>query len=90
MLRCEDSAELAGTLAGLMSAVTGLTLWGVLLLGVAATGTGALCRVPLAVLTLTALASFEAVTALPRHRHPARPGPRLHGRPLSADAGRPV
>jgi ATP-binding cassette, subfamily C, bacterial CydC len=36
-----------------------------LLLGVAATGTGALTRVPLAVLTLTALAAFEAVTALP-------------------------
>ena len=51
--------------AGLMSAVTGLTVWGVLLLGVAATGTGALSRVPLAVLTLTALAAFEAVTALP-------------------------
>ena len=51
--------------AGLMSAVTGLTVWGVLLLGVAATGTGALTRVPLAVLTLTALAAFEAVTALP-------------------------
>ena len=48
-----------------MSAVTGLTLWAVLLLGVAATGTGALTRVPLAVLTLTALAAFEAVTALP-------------------------
>ena len=48
-----------------MSTVTGLTVWGVLLLGVAATGTGALSRVPLAVLTLTALAAFEAVTALP-------------------------
>jgi len=48
-----------------MSAVTGLTVWTVLLLGVAATGTGALSRVPLAVLTLTALAAFEAVTALP-------------------------
>ena len=51
--------------AGLMSAVTGLTVWAVLLLGVAATGAGALSRVPLAVLTLTALAAFEAVTALP-------------------------
>ncbi len=50
---------------GLMSAVSGLTLWAVLLLGVAATGSGALTRVPLAVLTLTALAAFEAVTALP-------------------------
>jgi ABC-type multidrug transport system fused ATPase/permease subunit len=34
-------------------------------LGAAATGTDALSRVPLAVLTLTALAAFEAVTALP-------------------------
>jgi ATP-binding cassette, subfamily C, bacterial CydC len=51
--------------SGLMSLVSGLTLWGVLLLGVAATGTGTLTRVPLAVLALTALASFEAVTALP-------------------------
>jgi thiol reductant ABC exporter CydC subunit len=50
---------------GLMSAVTGLTVWCVLVLGVAASGTGALTRVPLAVLTLTALAAFEAVTALP-------------------------
>ena len=48
-----------------MSAVTGLTVWAVLLLGVAATGTGTLSRVPLAVLTLTALAAFEAVSALP-------------------------
>ena len=48
-----------------MSLASGLTLWAVLLLGVAATGTGALSRVPLAVLTLTALAAFEAVTALP-------------------------
>ena len=48
-----------------MSAVTGVTVWAVLLLGVAATGAGALSRVPLAVLTLTALAAFEAVTTLP-------------------------
>ena len=51
--------------AGAASAVAGLTVFGVLLLGVAATGAGALSRVPLAVLTLTALAAFEAVTALP-------------------------
>jgi ATP-binding cassette, subfamily C, bacterial CydC len=37
----------------------------VLLLAVAATGSGTLTRVPLAVVTLTALAAFEAVTALP-------------------------
>jgi len=59
------TAAASGLGTGLMSAVSGLALWGVLLLGVAATGAGALTRVPLAVLTLTALASFEAVTALP-------------------------
>ena len=42
-----------------------MTLWGVLVLGVAAVGSGAMSRVPLAVITLTALAAFEAVTALP-------------------------
>jgi ATP-binding cassette, subfamily C, bacterial CydC len=50
---------------GLSSAAAGLTVWAVLGLAVAATGTGALTRVPLAVVTLTALAAFEAVTALP-------------------------
>ena len=66
LTRLEGRTAAASALgAGLMSAVTGLTVWGVLLLGVAATGTGALSRVPLAVLTLTALAAFEAVTALP-------------------------
>ena len=66
LTRLEGRTASASALgAGLMSAVTGLTIWGVLLLGVAATGTGTLSRVPLAVLTLTALASFEAVTALP-------------------------
>jgi thiol reductant ABC exporter CydC subunit len=59
------SAAASGLGTGLMSVVSGLTLWAVLLLGVAATGTGALTRVPLAVLTLTALAAFEAVAALP-------------------------
>ncbi len=59
------TAAASGLGTGLMSAVSGLTLWAVLLLGVAATGSGALNRVPLAVLTLTALAAFEAVTALP-------------------------
>jgi ATP-binding cassette, subfamily C, bacterial CydC len=59
------NALVNGLSTGLSSAIAGATLWGVLLLGVAATGGGALTRVPLAVLTLTALASFEAVTALP-------------------------
>ena len=59
------NAVVSGLSAGLSSAVAGLTVWGVLLLGVAATAQGTLTRVPLAVLTLTALASFEAVAALP-------------------------
>ena len=59
------SAAASALGVGLTSAFTGLTVWGVLLLGVAATGDGTLTRVPLAVLTLTALASFEAVVALP-------------------------
>jgi ATP-binding cassette subfamily C protein CydC len=50
---------------GLTSAATGLTVWAVLLLAVEATGAGTLTRVPLAVVTLTALAAFEAVTVLP-------------------------
>jgi thiol reductant ABC exporter CydC subunit len=59
-------SALAGGLGdGLMTAATGLTVWGVLLLGVAAVSAGSLTRVPLAVVTLTALAAFEAVTAMP-------------------------
>jgi thiol reductant ABC exporter CydC subunit len=50
---------------GLSGAAAGLTVWAVLGLAVAATGAGALTRVPLAVVTLTALAAFEAVTTLP-------------------------
>jgi ATP-binding cassette, subfamily C, bacterial CydC len=71
----QASAELArmerraasgmGLGTGLSSGAAGLTVWAVLGLAVAATGTGALTRVPLAVVTLTALAAFEAVTALP-------------------------
>jgi ATP-binding cassette subfamily C protein CydC len=59
------SAAAAGLGSGLMTAVSGLTVWGVLVLGVAAVADGTLTRVPLAVVTLTALAAFEAVTALP-------------------------
>jgi ATP-binding cassette, subfamily C, bacterial CydC len=59
------SAVASGLGDGLMAAAAGLTLWGVLLLGVLGVAGGTLTRVPLAVLTLTALASFEAVTALP-------------------------
>jgi ABC-type transport system involved in cytochrome bd biosynthesis fused ATPase/permease subunit len=59
------SASASGLGAGLGAAASGLTLWGVLLLGVAVTGPRSLGRVPLAVITLTALAAFEAVNALP-------------------------
>jgi len=58
-------ASASGLGAGLSSAAAGLTVWAVLLLAVAATGSGTLTRVPLAVVTLTALAAFETVTALP-------------------------
>ena len=59
------SALAGGLGTGLGSITAGLALWGVLVLGVAAVGSGALSRVPLAVLTLTALAAFEAVSGLP-------------------------
>jgi ATP-binding cassette subfamily C protein CydC len=59
------SAGAAGIGSGLGSLTAGLTLWAVLVLGVAAVGSGTLSRVPLAVLTLTALAAFEAVSPLP-------------------------
>jgi ATP-binding cassette, subfamily C, bacterial CydC len=51
------SASASGLGTSLSATVSGLTVWGVLLLGVAAAGTGSLSRVPLAVITLTALPS---------------------------------
>jgi ATP-binding cassette, subfamily C, bacterial CydC len=57
------SASASGLGTGLGAAVAGLTLWGVLMLGV--TTSGSLGRVPLAVITLTALAAFEVVSSLP-------------------------
>src|SRR6266516_229836 len=51
--------------AGLGSAVAGVTVWAVLLIGVAAVAAGPLGRVPLAAAVLTALAAFEAVAPLP-------------------------
>jgi ATP-binding cassette, subfamily C, bacterial CydC len=59
------SAAAAGLGSGLMAAASGLTVWGILVLAVAAVAGGTLTRVPLAVVTLTALAAFEAVTDLP-------------------------
>ncbi len=59
------SAGVSGLGTGLGALAAGLTLWGVLVLGVVAVADGTFSRVPLAVLTLTALAAFEAVAALP-------------------------
>jgi ATP-binding cassette, subfamily C, bacterial CydC len=63
LARAEAAASALG--AGLTALLAGGTLWAVLLLGVAVTGPGTLGRVPLAVITLTALAAFEAVSVLP-------------------------
>ncbi len=61
----QSSATASGLGAGLGAAAAGVTLWGVLFLGVLATSGGELTRVPLAVIAMTALAAFEAVTSLP-------------------------
>jgi len=58
-------AALLGLGAGASALIAGLTLWGTLLLGVAAVHDGALGGVPLTVLVLTALAAFEIVAPLP-------------------------
>jgi thiol reductant ABC exporter CydC subunit len=58
------SAAASGLGTGLTSLASGLTVWGILVLGVAAVGAGTFDRVPLAVITLTALAAFEAVTPM--------------------------
>jgi ATP-binding cassette, subfamily C, bacterial CydC len=58
-------AGLLGLGAGASALLAGLTLWGTLLLGVAAVEDGMLAPVPLAVLVLTALAAFEIVAPLP-------------------------
>jgi ATP-binding cassette, subfamily C, bacterial CydC len=63
LARGSGSAEGLG--AGLGAAVAGVTVWVVLLLGVAAVAAGPLSRVPLAAAVLTALAAFEAVAPLP-------------------------
>ncbi|QYN31884.1 thiol reductant ABC exporter subunit CydC [Pseudonocardia sp. DSM 110487] len=58
-------AGLLSTGAGASALLAGLTLWGTLLLGVAAVRDGTLAPVPMAVLVLTALAAFEIVAPLP-------------------------
>ncbi|ASU82855.1 thiol reductant ABC exporter subunit CydC [Nocardiopsis gilva YIM 90087] len=59
-----DSA-LLGFGAGATALITGLTVWGALVLGVAAVEGGTLDAVSLAVLVLTTLAAFEIVAPLP-------------------------
>ncbi|MCW2888381.1 MAG: cydC [Streptosporangiaceae bacterium] len=58
-------ALLVGLGAGASALITGLTVWAVLLLGVAAVAHGTLTSVPLAVAVLTVLAAFEVVAPLP-------------------------
>ncbi|MDN5750905.1 MAG: thiol reductant ABC exporter subunit CydC [Pseudonocardia sp.] len=58
-------AALLGLGAGASALVAGLTLWGTLVLGVAAVQAGTLDAVSWAVLVLTALAAFEIVAPLP-------------------------
>ncbi|WP_345556659.1 thiol reductant ABC exporter subunit CydC [Streptomonospora halophila] len=58
-------AAVLGFGAGAVSLITGLTVWGTLLLGVAAVEGGSFSAVSLAVLVLTALAAFEIVAPLP-------------------------
>ncbi len=58
-------ARLLGLGAGASTLLAGLTVAGTLLLGVSAVEAGTLTTVPLAVLVLVALGSFEAVAPLP-------------------------
>ncbi|RCV54030.1 thiol reductant ABC exporter subunit CydC [Marinitenerispora sediminis] len=58
-------AGILGFGAGATALITGLTVWGALLLGVAAVAGGTLDAIPFAVLVLTALAAFEIVAPLP-------------------------
>ncbi|WP_242677461.1 thiol reductant ABC exporter subunit CydC [Streptomonospora litoralis] len=58
-------AAVLGFGAGAASLITGLTVWGTLLLGVTAVQGGTLSAISLAVLVLTALAAFETVAPLP-------------------------
>jgi len=58
-------ARLLGLGAGASTLLAGLTVAGTLLLGVAAVEAGTLTTVPLAVLVLVALGSFEVVAPLP-------------------------
>jgi ATP-binding cassette subfamily C protein CydC len=58
------SATVASIGVGLTSAVTGITVWGLLVLAVGAAGPGGLHRVGLAAVVLTGLAAFEATAPM--------------------------
>jgi ATP-binding cassette subfamily C protein CydC len=64
-LLARTAAWIAGAGAGLALLTAGGTAWLVLVVAARATSTGALDRVTLTVLVLTALAAFEAVAPLP-------------------------
>ncbi|HTW20491.1 MAG TPA: thiol reductant ABC exporter subunit CydC [Mycobacteriales bacterium] len=66
LLRMSRRAAIANAIgAGGATMVSGLTVFGVLFFGVAASHRGTLGTVPLAVIVLTALAAFELTSALP-------------------------
>jgi thiol reductant ABC exporter CydC subunit len=58
-------ANVAGWSAGLSSLVSGATTWSCLVLGIAAVRSGQLSGVMLALVVLTPMAAFEAVTSFP-------------------------
>jgi ATP-binding cassette subfamily C protein CydC len=58
------SATVASISVGLTAAVTGITVWGLLVLAVGAAGPGGLHRVGLAAVVLTGLAAFEATAPM--------------------------
>jgi thiol reductant ABC exporter CydC subunit len=60
-----DAARTAGVGQGFATLLSGLAMWGALLVGIAAVHSGALDGVLLAVIALVPLAAFELVTDLP-------------------------
>jgi ATP-binding cassette subfamily C protein CydC len=62
---CTASAGTSGIGAALTTLLSGLAGWGCLLAGIGAVRSGQLDGTDLAVITLTAIAAFEAVTGLP-------------------------
>ena len=59
------TSRTAGAGSGLITLLTGLAVWGILLIGVPSVHSGRLQGPLLAVMALTPLAAFEMVTGLP-------------------------